>query len=695
LPISEMRVLGLKSKFLPDILRHIMYIHSASQQVKASSRMLINGREVKPGGPAEPGPAVPSQVRKTEEKTTIYDNFSREMAQRLEKTGSGQSQDSAQALTHSLTGAMGEIEKLFGREAATMVMARILVGTANGADEASLTSSLSNGLAGLQHSDPTGVKLKQLTKTFNHDLALALDPEAADRKLNDGSTLSLSYALARHFGGFSDLNAAEVKKIAQEEKPGPPPESIYLEENAASTALEPSAASSALPRPASLEITAEIFEMFGFDEAGRWGTVEVTKLDQETAEEVKEMAEYGLAKGKEVHLFKLIEADISGEGKFLDDLATFLEADLGDKESAEFVKEAISKSRELLEKQLQFLEKEYTPYPKLAGILSQVYSKIAAEGEADKLAALENYINNDFKEALNPVLAEYSRTYGDINPDLADLVGEFQFKGLGGVSQGEESDAFSLNWGYKDNSAYDQATAKRFLQEDFQAVKAVKAKADEAEREKTAKEWDQAFQGLRDFSGQGTDGPADPEATSTLMEKFNAERRQEKLAELLDTKFGQLSDSSREELAKYIEDRYSEDEAETLLENIKWNKNLMGGLAALHRDMRALGADEDQMAGFVSFLNDHLKRDVESVASKTDGPAFAGWQAPEDAEGDLTASFTFDGREPLRVHLKAPERTEFFKDDPVISIAQQNLRDALAASTNGRRWSGWLIDQMA
>ena len=47
-------------------MRPIMYIHSASQQVQAPSRMLINGREVKPGGPAEPGPAA--QVRKTEEK---------------------------------------------------------------------------------------------------------------------------------------------------------------------------------------------------------------------------------------------------------------------------------------------------------------------------------------------------------------------------------------------------------------------------------------------------------------------------------------------------------------------------------------------------------------------------------------------------------------------------------------------------
>ena len=593
------------------------------------------------------------------------------MARRLEKTGPGQALGSAQALAQSLTGAVGEIEKLFDRETATMVMARILTGTAGGADEASLTSSLSNALAGLKRSDPTGVKLKQLSATFNQDLAL--DPEAADRKLSDGSTLSLSYALARHFGGLGDLKAPEAKKTEE----NPPPESIEPGENSASP---------------------EIFEMFGFDETGRWGAVEVTRLDQETAAEIKETAEAGLARVKEVTLSKLIQADRllqgddSGGGKFLDNLATFLEVSLDDKEAAEFVKEAVSKSRELIEKGLDFLE-GYGTDPKLAEVLSQVYSKIAAEGQADKLAALEHYINNDFKEALNPVLAQYSRSGPDLPPGLADLVGELQFKGLGGVSQGEESDAFSLNWGYKDNGVYDQATAKRYLQEDFQAVKAVKAKADEAEREKTAKDWDQAFQGLRDLNK--TDGPAAPGTTSTLLEKFNAERRQDKLAELLDTKFGQLSDSSREELAKYIKERYGEDEAETLLEHIKWNKNLMGGLAALYRDMRALGADEDQMAGFVNFLNDHLKRDVESVAFKTGGPAFAGWQAPEDAEGDLKASFTFAGREPIRVGLKAPEKAESAPGDPGLSIAGQNLRDALAASTSGRRWSGWLINRVA
>jgi hypothetical protein len=58
-------------------------------------------------------------------------------------------------------------------------------------------------------------------------------------------------------------------------------------------------------------------------------------------------------------------------------------------------------------------------------------------------------------------------------------------------------------------------------------------------------------------------------------------------------------------------------------------------------------------------------------------------------------SFTFAGREPVRVTLKAPEKTEFIQDDHGPSIAAQNLRDALAASTSGRRWSGWLIDQMA
>jgi hypothetical protein len=274
-----------------------------------------------------------------------------------------------------------------------------------------------------------------------------------------------------------------------------------------------------------------------------------------------------------------------------------------------------------------------------------------------------------------------------------DLVGELQFKGLGGASQAEESDVFSLNWGYKDNSVYDQTTAKHFLQEDLQAVKAVKKKSDEADREKWAKEWDKALHD-RPLTGRKA---ADEPATATLMDKFNAERRQDRLAEIMGTKFGQLNSTSQEELAQYIKDHFNEDEAEKLLEHTKWNKNLMGGLAALYRDMQVLGANDGHMADFMNFLNDHLKRDVENVAQRLGGPAFEGWQAPEGTNGDLTASFSFAGQETISFSIKSLEQAVFLPDDPGLSIAQQTFRDALAASPYGRRWfgSGCLVNQEA
>lgn len=608
-------------------------------------------------------------------KNSIYGNFEKEMTRRLnEAAKKNQTEDEAaetSVLVQSLSGAMGEIEQIFGREAATEVMAKILQGTADGVTEDDLLSAIQNGLAGLKRLDPNGTKMKTLTDGFNRDLSLALDQELTDQALESKRTLSLSYALSKHFGSLVSPDMSEKDQASSSDE----------------TAVE--SESTSAPQGRSTE---KKYEMLGFDEAGAWNLIEVSQPDEAKEAELREAAEAGLDKATELGMVAFL-ARTNGD-KLFNSLSNFLENDLGDKEAAAFVDKCIADAYFVM-------ENGYGSAPGLAEMLSQVYSKVAADGDADKLAVFEKYINSEFKDTINPMLAEMQQG-GEAAMLPGAEVGELQFKGLSGVSLAGESDVFSLNWGYKGNNAYDRSITKRFLQEDIRGVKAVKEKLDAAEQTRMIENWDDSDEEKRlaeakKSKAQGRAGVGlskmaesdeavspseDSDIRTTLAERFAEENRQKKLDEMMNTKFGQLSDAAREELEKYLADNFSEEESEKLLGHTKWSTNLMNGLAGIHRDIREAGADDSKLNSFMSFLDGTLKKEVENIASKLDGLSFEGWQTSEHPEGGFEAALKFGSQELIIIDIMAPESTVLDEADSFQAkelSADEILNPALAA----------------
>ncbi|MDR1920528.1 MAG: hypothetical protein LBS31_02120 [Candidatus Adiutrix sp.] len=641
----------------------------------------------------------------SKQKNSIYSNFEKEMSRRLteatKKSGKNEGHDVADpsVLIQSLTGAMGEIEQIFGREAAAEVMAKIITGAVDGITEDSLLSSIQNGLSGLRRRDLNETKMKRLINGFNKDLSLALDPELADKKLENKQTLSLSYAISKHFGS---LAVPEANQNAPAESGGSSEAAFFSYNNDQGTAQTNAIQSE------NRNLTGEAYELTGFNETGSWDSVEVMKLDEASAAELKEAAEAGINKAAELTMAAIMKQD--NGGNIFSALSRYLKDDLQDKESAAFVDQCIGDS----------YSDTGGSSPKTAQMLSQVYSKIAADGEADKLAIFENYINTDFKEALNSILSAMQQGDEALLPGAE--VGALQFKGLTGVSLAGENDVFSLNWGYKDDGAYDQARCKRFLQEDIRGVKAVKEKMDEFEQNRMAAAWDDTAEERRlkeakeskargkSGLGQPDDGNADDsDMRATMGERFAEERRRNKLEEAMTTKFGQLSDGAREELEKYLTDNFDEEEAEKLLEHTKWSNDLMSGLAGVHGDIRESGADESQARAFMNFLNGTLKKEVGNITSELGGMSFEGWQALDGIKGELKASFKFIGQDDVvNVAVMRPEKMILEEEAGRLSAEQalnalksprreEELQAGQAArpAVPHKLGVGYLIDMMA
>lgn len=652
-------------------------IINAASQASSIGQLRIGNRNISTVNSLASGLSLnspgPAETQSPSSKNSIYANFEREMSRRLNEAAK-KNQDDDQAvepsvLVQSLSGAMGEIEQIFDREAATEVMAKILIGTAGGLTEDDLLASIQNGLAGLSRLDPNGTKVKNLTEGFNRDLALSLDQDLADQTLASRRTLSLSYALGRHFGSLTDPEMAE-KNQAQPDK------GLFGDNDAGSS--RPGLAAE------------EIFEMSGFDETGVWNLIEVKKPDEAKAEELREAAEAGLDKAAELTMLAFMNRK-NGE-RIFSELSGFLKDHLQDKESAAFVDKCIGDTYALM-------ADGYGSSPKLADLLSQVYSKVAADGDADNLALFEKYINNEFKEAVNPILAEMQQG-GEMALLPGAEVGELQFKGLSGLSPAGENDVFSLNWGYKDDPTYDRSITKRYLQEDIRGVKAVKEEMDAAEQTRLIRNWDDSDEEKRqaeakeDRAGKGTrvglskmagsdENREVSDLRTTRAERFAEENRRKKLDELMDSKFGQLSDSAREELEKYLSDNFGEEEAQRLLEHTRWSNNLMTGLAGIHRDLRESGTDEHQVGRFMNFLNGTLKNEVGNIASELGGLTFDGWQASEAPEGGLEALIQFKSLEDVTtVAIMAPDRTVLEEADSYQArefTADQILNPALSA----------------
>ncbi|UQZ90601.1 hypothetical protein C4J81_15860 [Deltaproteobacteria bacterium Smac51] len=633
----------------------------------------------------------------SEQKNSIYSNFEKEMSRRLteaaKKSGSSDNDEAADPsiLAKSLTRSMGEIEQIFGREAATEVMAKVLTGTAKGVGESELLSSIQNGLAGLSPLDPNGTKMKQLTEGFNQDLSLALDPELAEAKLQSKETLSLSYAISSHFGSLAAPENVEDTQVADDQ--------------------------AGTSQSGQETLTGKTFEMAGFNETGSWDTVKVSKLDDVSAEKLREAAEEGLSTATSLTMADIME-NTEGHNLFYS-FASYLNNNLQDKESAAFVEQCIADS-------YQTTTNQYGKSPKMADMLSQVYSKVASDGDADKLALLENYINTDFKEAVNPILSQMQQGDGALSASLD--VGTLQFKGITGASLAGESDAFSLNWGYKEDDTYDKSISKRFMQEDIRGVKAAKEKNDQIEEDLFVKNWDdsddekrideakESRDRIRAAAGRsnpvdGTDSgieSKDSDLRSSYREKFDEEHRQKQLEEAMTTKFGQLSDSSRDELENYLRENFSEEEAEKFLEHTDWNNDIMSGLADIQNDIRESGAEESKVTKFVDFLNGTMKEEVDKISNELGGLSFEGWQTKEGVEGELQASFQFTGQENMTrvtilgagidmaeeaesLQAQAPEAVQAItpKDN------EQTLKNQMTATSQKMIGTGYLVDLLA
>jgi|GEM_PF-4423849 len=621
-------------------------------------------------------------------QSSVYDNFGREMSRRLieaaKMSGSSPDDDADPSLLkQSLVGAMGQIENLFGRPAAVEVMAKILTGTAEGLTEESLLSSLERGLDGLRSLDPNGTKLKTLTESFNADLALAGSEEEADR-LEAGESFSLSYALARHFGSLNvpeDEAGATLKGAGgrlnesadNAGAPGQEPLTIsgggsfelsgfFDLDPEITTLIEPE-----LPKPVEREKKREMVEMMGFDETGRWALIEVAKAEKVEDEELKRTAAEGIDQAQNLGLEAIIgQKDGAGEA-LIKELADFLRLTAGDEEAAAFVENGLKEARAAI-------ENNYGKSPKLMDMISQVYSKVAADGDFDKLAALENYINADFKAKLNPILAELQQGMVPLLP--GGEVGELEFQGLSGLSAAGESDVFALKWGYKGDAAFDRSLNKRFMHEDIQPVKEASDKQ-KAEARRTLAQAKAQMEDEKELRRQGYlyevatpeevlkanreagNGPVgdivpgyshlgrDPGENRKIWndlklpegeDESDQSAEGEVLAEAMAIKVGQMSDGARAELEKYLRDNFEADQAEAMLRDLDWKNDLMSALADVHRDIRERGS-AGQAEAFVNFLNGGLKEEVQVMARRLGGLEFDGWQSLDGSAGELAADF--------------------------------------------------------
>jgi hypothetical protein len=158
-----------------------------------------------------------------------------------------------------------------------------------------------------------------------------------------------------------------------------------------------------------------------------------------------------------------------------------------------------------------------------------------------------------------------------------------------------------------------------------------------------------------------------------MSERFAAEKRQNHLEEFLTTKIGQLSDGTRESLEQYITDNFSEEEADKLLEHAKWNNDLMSGLAAMQQDIKEFAGD-DKSAGFIAFLNNQLKPEVDKFADRL-GISFEGWQVPEElSAGTLEVNLRFVGqKEAVKAVIIEPEKTSVENEGQEQETAQADL----------------------
>ena len=663
-----------------------MNINAANNGLTAG-QMIINGRNVagadSAGGTLNIGGGAKAAGSGSQNKpTSLFENFTKEMSKRLTASMklTDEKNEEAQAkvslLTQSLAGAMGQVEDHLGKEAATEVMAKILTGTADGISEESLLNSIKNGLAGLTRFDPNGVKVKQLTDAFNKDLTLAFDPDKAEEKIKAGETLSLSYAISSHFGSLTTPQA-KPDDTADASGPDPYGEEVYAGSTEDPAVISGQAATDGSLVPDSAEAAAnlngaasslfsagsadgkttdykkpaEMYEMMGFDETGAWGTVEVAKPDEMTDQAMKEAAEAGISKARELDLATLI--DKGGAQHAFNEMALFLKEDLQDKEAYNFVSQCVGDA-------LSAINNKYGNSAKMSEMLSQVYSKIADEGDAEKLAGFETYINTTFKEYINPVLSDIQEKMPHIIP--GGEVGQIQFKGIIGVSSGQESDAFGFKWGYKDDDTFDYTDTRKYLQEDILAVKQFEQKEYDQKTEilkaHEAKKADENEAKMRETLSK-TDLTEEEIQDRLLFRQPHEEaeaERQDKLTEAMTMKFGQLDDNSRQKLEQYINSNFDEEQANELLSDIAWNKDIMQGLAGMHRDIRELNG-EAAASGFLSFINSDLKQEVQKLTDKLGGMEFEGWSDLGGVGAELEATFRFAGQdEATRVSILAPEK---------------------------------------
>jgi hypothetical protein len=121
-------------------------IITANSQTLAFSKLTIGGLSASsPGTKTADGKDSSTIVPVSKPQNSIFENFNREMTKRLDQKQKGedaQSPSSPSVLAQSLTGAMGEIEEIFGREAAIEVMSLILTETEDDLTLGSLLNSL-------------------------------------------------------------------------------------------------------------------------------------------------------------------------------------------------------------------------------------------------------------------------------------------------------------------------------------------------------------------------------------------------------------------------------------------------------------------------------------------------------------------------------------------------------------------------
>ncbi|UQZ89156.1 hypothetical protein C4J81_08065 [Deltaproteobacteria bacterium Smac51] len=638
--------------------------------------------------------AAQETVEQTAAKASIYDNFKNEMAWRLAESGPRKPEPDdpdPDVLARSLTGAMGEIEKLFGREAATEAMAMILTGTADEMNLNTLTGSIQNAMKNLSRQDPNGMKIKQLADGFNEDLTLAFDPDKAAAVLEAESSLSLSYALSRHFGlllenpddyqSHQECRAQSETDEEVKETSGTIVAGDWQPANDTGEIISVSGGEAPAKREKSSQL--EIAQMTGFTADGDWGAVEVIKPEEVEDEELKIRAQEGLDKAGNLKMSDIINPDLGDGREVVEGLIKFLSDDLQDEEAAAYLEEALKKAdRGEADLGSNFMER-----------LSQVYSKVASEMDEDKLATFENYLNGDFKDNFNEVLG---RLQNNLVLPLAEDVGQIEFRGLQGISGGMESDSFSFQWGYQGDDYVEKTVTKKVMREDFQGVKDAaddKASRNQADLElaKAQREDEKALRkagynvntsrtinddipvslgyvapGYSHINrdARKNEGLWNDLELSDGVEKDSAEAASEDLEQALSLKAGQLSQASLAELENFLSDRFGEEKAAGMMESLDWKKDLMTGLADIHRDVRELG-DESRAEEFVNFINGDLKREVQVLSEKI-GLEFQGWTGGDGISGELSAAFKIrgeEGEEAIEVALAASSRASVI-DEP-------------------------------